>query len=163
MEGNEHPVVRWVTVGTLITGAIGIVVGTWLYLEAVRSDMQNLREQVEQVAEAERVRDAGWLVEESEEHDELRTILNNTMSIQEAGQTELARQSLWLNDLSTAFSNSFTQREQRFEELENEHKLLLAAIAESQYRLGIHQGAHRQLETLIGDVKRLLEQQRQED
>ena len=163
MEEKENQIAKWIPLGVSIAGAIGVVVGVWLYLEAVRSDMQSLRNQVEQVAEAERVRDAGWLDEESEEHDELRDMISAIISVQEASQTELARQSLWLNDLSTAFSKSFTQREQRFEELEGEHKLLLSAIAESQYRLGIHQGAHNQVETLIDGVKRLLEQRKKED
>ena len=140
MDEKEHPIYKWIT----LAGAVGICVGAWLYLEAVRLDMQSLRTQVEQVAEAERVRDAGWLAEESEEHDELRDMIAGIISAQEASKTELARQSLWLNDLAEAFSKSFTQREQRFEELEGEHKLLLSAIAESQYRLGIHQGSHNQ-------------------
>lgn len=155
---GEHPILKWGAIlGTLFT-FIGMIVGTWQYLEQVRRDMAALKSTVLQTAETERIRDEGWLDEDSEEHAGLNAIIQGVVEGQEKINTELARQTVWLNDLSAAFNRSFTQREQRFEELENEHKLLLQAIAESQYRLGVHQGTHNSLERLIGDVEQAVEQ-----
>ena len=62
---------------------------------------------------------------------------------------ELAQQTVWLNDLNNYMERLFTQREQRFEELETEHKLLLTQLSNLQYRMGIHKGAHERLDRLL--------------
>ena len=72
---------------------------------------------------------------------------------QKAIQKELATQTLRLDDIDTLINTHWKQREQRFEELENEHKAITSALTTSQddfqYRLGLHNGAHKLIEKLF--------------
>lgn len=151
LESKITWITHWAGLIAAVLGLLATLVGAWFYLENIRNDMQSLSDQIIQLGTTESIRDAGWLKEDEANHMESQESIRELRIGLEENLNELIKQSVILNDIVTAMATSFTQREQRFEELENEHKLILQAIADSQYKLGIHQGTHDSLKELIED------------
>lgn len=124
----DHPIFKWiagaVTALSLAAGAGGV----WWYLQ--EDKLLNER----------------WYKDDQKWNAEQLARMSDILLRQEAISKEMATQTLRLDDINKLINTHWEQREQRFEELETEHKLLMKSIsdvrAEVAYRLGIHVGKH---------------------
>lgn len=133
----------WQIVGfgvPLFTGLIGI----YVWMSGFGQRLDQLTDDLIGIAEAERIRDDEW-----EHDDEVRVagqdqILSTLMAAHDHMTSTLEGQSVMLVSLDQQASESFSQRENRFEELELEHKMLIEAIRavqiDSSYKLGLIYG-----------------------
>ena len=131
-----------------IIGFMAVVVSLVAYIQfdraeqransaAVMTRFERLEAELLGTAEAERIRDSEW-----EHDDELRVAdqdrtLSAVRVTQDQITSSLAEQTVLLGRVVAAGDERFLQRENRFEELELEHKTTRAALADVQFALGV--------------------------
>ena len=117
----DHPVFVWLGVILTFVAIISIAVTVWVYLEA------------------ERVRNETWMeLDKSWNENQLHkldTILET--------QSQLEVHGVRLTEIENLINRHWGQREDRFEELENEHKMLMQSMTDMYYRIGLHNGFHQ--------------------
>ena len=152
----EH-IVKWVGVTGGVAGALAIVVAAIFYLESVKvgQDKQGkalavavdkLIAVVEGEAEAKRILDEGWLELDQSGQVRLEGQISTITTALDSQSSRTAALSVSMAGVIRDQANQFQQRERRFEELGNEHKLLLQSIyqmnADIAKAIGRHEGHH---------------------
>lgn len=119
-----------------VVTVVGMVVGTYFYLEGVQASMDRLERELLGIAEAERIRDDEW------EHDDELRVANQdrTLGLLVSGHDAMSSRLEALTALTEAMHHdareSFLQRENRFEELELGQRENLTATKDLQLVLG---------------------------
>ena len=129
----SKPIQRWIEIGTLLS----LLVGGYLYLENVQGSMARLEDEILAIAEAERIRDDEWEDDDERRVTEQDLILQAVRVTQDQITSSLAEQTVLLTTLTRDGDLRFAQREDRFEELESEHKATRAAVSTLGYALGV--------------------------
>ena len=154
---SSDQIVRWVGIVGALAGALAVVVATIFYLESVKigQDEQGkalavavdkLIAVVEGEAEAKRILDKGWLELDQSGQVRLEGQISTLTTALDSQSSVTAALSVALGGVIRDQASQFQQREQRFEQLENEHKLLLQSIyqmnADIAEAIGRHEGHH---------------------
>lgn len=126
-----------------IVGAL-LMIGGVLYTvfqsnQQVMGGQGEILRAITTLGEQQAVTDANWLESDDADHSTLETVGRDILDHVDNVLRELATQSIQLSDIIDSRAAHFSQREQRFEELENENKILMQMLADTQYRLGEHQ------------------------
>ena len=144
----SKPIQRWIEIGTLLGTLLGVLVGGYLFMVAFQSNSDVRMDGLEQrfdrleaellaIAEAERIRDDEWEDDDERRVTEQDLILQAVRVTQDQITSSLAEQTVLLTTLTRDGDLRFAQREDRFEELESEHKATRAAVAALGYYLGV--------------------------
>ena len=128
---EDNPIVKKVGLGMLLFSLLASVGGVWWYLQS------------------DEIRNAQWFEDDQRWNGQI--IEGITLMAKEQ-----AEQRVLIDDMVARQAQQFLQMESSFEELEEEHQFLVRAVYEGlvdiSYRVGIHEGAHDQLESSIGQV-----------
>ena len=128
---KDSPLLARVSAAMVVLSSLATGVGAYLYIEDSRRAIQDMQTFVESKAETEKTRDKGWMEIDKQDHAELVRLLTA---------------------LRDQMQESFNQRENRFEELETEHKILIQAIlntkSDMMHTLGVHIGRHMNREAV---------------
>lgn len=125
---HDHPIIKWFGLVLAVGSGLTAVGSVWWYLQD------------------QKLRDEEWLrndiVWNGNQISKLESIIGRQAEITE----ELATQTLRLAEIENQIIRHWDQREQRFEEIESEHKLVLQAIysmgADIREAIGRHEGHH---------------------
>ena len=142
MSEKQHSVVKWIEIIGGLAGVLAVVVGMSLYLQAMNSKLDaqgramtaavdKLIAVVEGEAESKRDLDASWIEADQGEHKRLEERINDILMALDSSSSHMAALTVTAGQIEKAQSSQFSQRESRFEELENEHKWILAGIRDS--------------------------------
>lgn len=123
---KEHPVWLWAGVIITVFGVLGSVGGLYWYFND------------------ERIRNIEWNEDDVRWNNRQREDHKILITRQQEIKKELATQSVKLDELHTLIRDHWKQREDRFEELETEHKAIISTISTANddlnFRLGFHAG-----------------------
>ena len=132
-----------------------MVIGAYIYLENVQNSMHDLERELMTIANEERLRDQRW------EQDDVGAVEKQDLQLQklvldhEGLFTILQGQTVMLGIMERENRESFLQRENRFEELEQEHKILTEAIHNGyhdiQFQLGVFDERTRRVLNLLSN------------
>ena len=125
---ENHPVVAGVGLILALLSIVSIAVTVWVFLEA------------------ERVRNDAWLEFDKKSSEDQLHKLESIQETHGAITETLIKHSGRIEEIEDLVKRHWAQREDRFEELETEHKMLLQAFTQSQadinFRIGVHSGRH---------------------
>lgn len=125
---GDHPVLKTIALIGAIIGVISSSVGVWFYLEDLRNE------------------NAGWYEDDKNWNASILDNLNKVIENQAKINTILATQSVQLSELETLINQQTTLQNSRFEQLEDEHKIIIQAIynmnVDISHSLGLHEGKH---------------------
>ena len=137
-----------------IAGGFAMVAGFFGYLENVTRTMENLEREVVEVSRIEETRDEGWMRQDRDIAAEQNRLLQQIVAQNELIIVGMGEQGVSLARIQSEQATQFLQRENRFEELESENKLILEAInaerAEHSYQIADWSG---QVQVVIGQLK----------
>ena len=133
---------KWIGICGGLAGIIAITIAMIFYLESVKvgqdaqgealaTAIDKLVAIVKGEAEAKRALDAGWIEADQGEHKRLEDRINDILAALDSNSSHMAVLTVMVRQIEKAQSEQFSQRESRFEELENEHKKILAGIHNS--------------------------------
>lgn len=139
---QDHPILFWGGLIGLLGGIITGVTNASLWMDSVLAAVDGLETTVNTRFDKDAAEQEVWLKLDAAAIARQDQVNNELRAEQASIRSELATQTEQLKDLEEQARASFAQRENRFEELETEHKLILEAIADAKYRIGVHQGEH---------------------
>ena len=163
MSDTQHRVLKWGGIILGLASIVGMPTGFFLYLEDLRVSQRDrdaittaaivkVLNAIEISAESKRVLDEGWLELDQSGQVRLENQINGMLAALDTQSSATASLSASLAGVIRDQASQFQQREQRFEELETEHKLLLEAIyqtkADIALAIGRHEGRHETWNTL---------------
>ena len=112
----------------MVISVMSAAVGVWFYLEDLRGE------------------NSTWYDDDKIWNEQMLSKLDSVIANQAKINTVLATQGVQLTELEATVNRNYTQQNFRFEQLEDEHKIITSAIysvgVDIAYSLGVHEGKH---------------------
>lgn len=134
---------------SILVGFFVLAGGGWFYMDGVYTKLDAVLAAQQEFSTSELVRDSG----DDANHVKIEGLILGVRTEHSAVTTELSRQTTLLEQLVKDGDVRFKQREDRFEELETEHKnqkdqthasieRLFQTVTDLAYRIGLDRGHH---------------------
>ena len=133
---------RFIDQWFLILGVITALVGGWLYIESFSQRLDSTLAAQQDIAQQEEDRDRQWMLDETDEHGQMAAMLDIALTTQGEIRLELTAQTQQLQRLIDEGDYSFSQRENRFEQIEDGQARIIDSLVIIGFNMGYNTGQH---------------------